>query len=87
MGQFKAIATEPTGLPQQRWLNEIPNDGLIKYLNVFNDERLLVTSPKALMEVLTTKNYDFKKPSMVRNGLGQILGDGILLAEGEEHKV
>ncbi|KAL8940190.1 MAG: hypothetical protein Q9216_002941 [Gyalolechia sp. 2 TL-2023] len=86
MGQFKAIRTEPTGLPQQRWLNEVPNDGLIRYLNIFNEERLLITSSKALMEVLTTKNYDFIKPSLVRNGLGRILGDGILLAEGDEHK-
>lgn len=87
MGQFKAIRTEPTGLPQQRWLNKVPNDGLIRYLSIFNEERLLITNPKALMEVLATKNYDFIKPSMVRNGLGRILGYGILLAEGDQHKV
>ncbi|KAI4169756.1 MAG: hypothetical protein LQ343_005497 [Gyalolechia ehrenbergii] len=86
MGQFKAIRTEPTGLPQQRWLNKVPNDGLIRYLSIFNEERLLITNPKALMEVLATKNYDFIKPSMVRNGLGRILGYGILLAEGDQHK-
>lgn len=87
MGQFTAIAKERTGLPQQRWSNELPNDGLIRYLNVFNGERVLVTSPKALMEVLTTKSYEFIKPALVRNGLGRILGEGILLAEGEEHKI
>ncbi|KAI4194199.1 MAG: hypothetical protein LQ346_003737 [Caloplaca aetnensis] len=86
MGQFAAIRAEPTGSPQQRWINEIPNEGLIRYLNIFNEERLLVTSPKALAEVLVTKNYDFAKPSMVRHGLARLLGVGVLLAEGEEHK-
>ncbi|KAL8799600.1 MAG: hypothetical protein Q9182_005776 [Xanthomendoza sp. 2 TL-2023] len=87
MGQFVTIRTEATGSPQQRWANEIPNDGLIRYLNVFNEERLLITGPKALAEVLTIKSYDFIKPAQIRNGLGRLLGVGILLAEGEEHKV
>ncbi|KAL8679912.1 MAG: hypothetical protein Q9186_003826 [Xanthomendoza sp. 1 TL-2023] len=87
MGQFAAIRTEPTGHPQQRWANEIPNDGLIRYLNIFNEERLLITGPKALAEVLTIKSYDFTKPAQVRDGIGRLLGIGILLAEGEEHKV
>lgn len=46
----------------------------------------MLTSPKALAEVLVTKNYDFEKPAMMRSGLGLILGNGILLAEGDEHK-
>jgi cytochrome P450 len=53
---------------------------------MFNSERLLVISPKALSEVLTTKNYDFIKPDQVARGLGRLLGVGILLAEGDEHK-
>lgn len=81
------IAAEPTGAPMQRWVNEIPNEGLIRYTHLFNVDRLLITSPKALGEVLVQKNYDFVKPKMVRNGLGRLLGVGVLLAEGEEHKV
>ncbi|KAI4113095.1 MAG: hypothetical protein LQ345_005852 [Seirophora villosa] len=86
LGQFAAISSEPTGKPQQRWINEIPNTGLIKYLNIFNNERLLLTNPKALGEVLVTKNYDFLKPAILREGLGVTLGVGLVLAEGEEHK-
>lgn len=47
----------------------------------------MVTSPKSLAEVLVTKNYDFQKPAQVRHTIGRILGFGILLAEGEVHKV
>ena len=54
---------------------------------MFNAERVLLTSPKAIGEVLSQKTYDFVKPSFLRAGIAQILGVGILLAEGEEHKV
>lgn len=46
-----------------------------------------MTSPQGLAEVLTTKSYDFVKPQQFRDGLGRVLGVGILLAEGDEHKV
>lgn len=64
----------------------VPNDGVIRYLALLNQERLLITSPKALAEVLVTRNYDFIKPSTMRFGLGRILGFGILLTEGDEHR-
>jgi cytochrome P450 len=46
----------------------------------------MITSPRGLSEVLTTRNYDFVKPSHVAVGIGRLLGIGILLAEGDEHK-
>ncbi|KAL2128934.1 hypothetical protein VTI74DRAFT_8458 [Chaetomium olivicolor] len=87
MGQFGTIRRSPTGVPMMEWINSIPNDGLIRYLGPFNQERLFITSPKALAEVLVTKNYDFVKPGEFRYNLGRILGIGILLAEGDEHKM
>ena len=45
------------------------------------------TSPRAIAEVLQHKSYEFIKPSFVRLGIGSILGIGILLAEGDEHRV
>lgn len=45
------------------------------------------TTPKALGEVLVQKSYDFIKPRQLREGLARVLGVGVLLAEGEEHKV
>ncbi|KAF1809744.1 cytochrome P450 [Eremomyces bilateralis CBS 781.70] len=85
-GQFPTILRDPNGVPMERWINEIPNEGLILYHHMFNNERVLVTSPKALAEVLVAKSYTFIKPDQLRRGLGQVLGFGILLAEGDEHK-
>ncbi|GAB7355339.1 hypothetical protein MBLNU459_g5868t1 [Dothideomycetes sp. NU459] len=76
-----------SGEPMRRWMEEIPNDGLIRYTNWLNSERVLLTNPKTLAEVLSTKNYEFIKPAHFRSVLGKILGVGVLLAEGDEHKV
>ncbi|KAF2837523.1 cytochrome P450 [Patellaria atrata CBS 101060] len=86
MGQFTTIIREPSGEPLRRWTREIPHEGLIKYTHVFNSERVAPVSPKALSEVLVTKNYEFVKPERLRKGLGRILGVGVLVAEGDEHK-
>jgi cytochrome P450 len=67
-------------------INTIPHNGLIRYLGLLNQERLLVASPKALAEVLTVKTYDFPKPPQVQAAVGRILGVGVIVAEGDEHK-
>ncbi|KAF6240045.1 hypothetical protein HO173_001655 [Letharia columbiana] len=85
-GQLKRISAEPTGEPHRDWIKNVPNEGLIYYTTILNQGRLLLTSPQALSEVLTTKSYDFIKPQQLRNGLGRVLGIGLLLAEGDEHK-
>ncbi|KAI1211052.1 cytochrome P450 [Annulohypoxylon truncatum] len=86
MGQFKDIRSKPTGIPMREWVSTIPNNGIIRYLGPFNQERLLISGSKALAEVLVTRNYEFQKPTTIRFGLSRLLGVGILLAEGEEHK-
>ncbi|RYO91664.1 hypothetical protein DL762_002102 [Monosporascus cannonballus] len=85
-GQFHRIRTEPSGVPHREWAKTIPNDGLIRYLGPFNQERLLVTNPKTLSEVLVTRSYDFVKPADVQYALSRILGVGVLVAEGGEHR-
>ncbi|KAK5956768.1 hypothetical protein OHC33_002256 [Knufia fluminis] len=86
MGQWYAITGEPSGEPMRRWINNTPNDGLIRYLGLFNRERILLTSPKVLAEVLNTKNYEFQRPQLLLRGIMKILGVGLLLAEGDDHK-
>ncbi|EED14436.1 cytochrome P450, putative [Talaromyces stipitatus ATCC 10500] len=85
-GHAKLVPNERSGMPLQEWINEVPNNGLIRYRMMFNKEIIFVTSPKALSEVLVQKNYDFSKPYKLRQGLGRILGIGLIIAEGEEHK-
>lgn len=87
MGQFWCLVNEPQGQPLRRWINEIPHNGLIRYLDFFSRERIAVVGPKALAEVLVHKVNDFTKPPQFVRALGNILGIGLFLAEGEVHKV
>lgn len=76
MGQFGRIRKEPSGFPHCEWIDDIPNEGLIYYTSAFNAERIFVTSPKALAEVLTQKSYTFIKPRQIAQSVGQFLGLG-----------
>ena len=63
-----------------------PNDGLILLRSPFHKSRLLVTKPKALSDLLVTHAYDFVKPKKIANFLRKVLGDGLILVEGDVHK-
>jgi cytochrome P450 len=67
-------------------MNDIPNDGLIKVPGVFNREEILLTDPSTLAEVLVHKSYDFEKTPEIRNIIRIVLGDGLIVVEGDEHK-
>ncbi|KAK4209138.1 pisatin demethylase cytochrome P450 monooxygenase [Rhypophila decipiens] len=55
--------------------------------HLINRERLIVTSAQGLREVLAEHSYDFVKPHLLRAMVGKILGYGLLLSEGDVHKL
>jgi len=65
---------------------EVPNDGLITYRSIFNGDRLLVTSPQAIAEVLVHNSYCYEKPAEERAIIGRFLGDGLTIVEGDVHR-
>ena len=72
----------------RKWLENVPNDGLIRYYVSINLERILPVGPRALKEILVTKSYDFPKPEFIRASLKRLAGEhGLLLVEGDDHKV
>ena len=75
-----------TSRPIRQWIDEVPNSGIIRYLDVFNQERIVLTSPQALAEVLSHRTYEFTKPRQFVKTLARLLGIGLFLAEGKEHR-
>ncbi|KGQ05870.1 Taurochenodeoxycholic 6 alpha-hydroxylase [Beauveria bassiana D1-5] len=69
------------------WIAETANEGFIRIYGAFHREYLIVTSPQALGEVLVSKAYEFEKPPTIRGFFGPVLGHGLVLAEGHDHKV
>ena len=88
MGQSMNLRRDPNGQAQlyRTWSEQVPNNGIIRYLDMFNTEILVPVSPKSLAEVLVQRPYEFIKPPGLVTGLGKILGVGVFLAEGDEHK-
>lgn len=67
-------------------MQTVPNDGLIRYFDLLNSERVLIISPEGLTEFRHTKLYHFVKSPGVRKVLVRLLGEGLIVAEGAEHK-
>ncbi|KIY02304.1 uncharacterized protein Z520_02442 [Fonsecaea multimorphosa CBS 102226] len=82
LSQFKP----PRGADYQRWTREIPNDGLIRLRGFMEGDTVLVTGPKALAEILVTRSYEFPKADRDRVFLRRLIGDGLVAAEGDQHK-
>ena len=68
------------------WMRKWPEAPFIRHRSYGNSEVLLVNSLEAHKQVLQTKCYSFVKPAFFRKLLGEIVGKGLLLCEGEEHK-
>jgi cytochrome P450 len=64
----------------------MPNEGLIRLKGFFNTDQLLVTSPKAMAEILVTRAYEFSKPKPGAAFLTYIIGEGLVTSEGFHHK-
>lgn len=68
-------------------MRTIPNDGLIYFRSVPQPAHLLATNHQALLDVMSTNTYDFEKPWKVRSFLARVLGFGLILSEGNAHRV
>lgn len=82
-GQFLPIVTEECGLPQRRWHYE--HGPVIRYFFPLGFERLSLADEESISHVTTKNPYNFPKPLRAKLWMMRILGDGVLLAEGQEH--
>ncbi|KAE8340680.1 hypothetical protein BDV24DRAFT_61383 [Aspergillus arachidicola] len=76
----------PRGEKYLSYVDTVPNDGIIRLRGFLNSSQLLLTNAEALKEVLVRKAYEFEKPSGERDFLRVILGEGLVVSEGDFHK-
>lgn len=86
LGHGLVMFQRPQGEPHLKMMKETDNDGIIYFRGFFHTDRLVLTSPAALADVLVHRPYDFEKPPWTRAFLRKFLGDGLLMTEGDEHK-
>jgi cytochrome P450 len=67
-------------------MKEIPHNGMIWVRGFFNQWQLMLCSPEAIAEVTVTNSYAYQKPPFISGSIGRIIGFGVVLLEGDEHK-
>ncbi|EIN14705.1 cytochrome P450 [Punctularia strigosozonata HHB-11173 SS5] len=82
-GNFGQILTGDSGTVQDSWHKQYGTT--IKVHGVFNSNRLQTIDPPALNHVLSHSS-DFQKPAMGRYTLVRIVGEGLLIVEGDTHR-
>ncbi|QKX54221.1 uncharacterized protein TRUGW13939_01306 [Talaromyces rugulosus] len=82
----KTLFETPRGKSALHWLRTVPNDGLIAFDYLPKQTYLMATNHQALLDIMSTRTYDFEKPWRFRDFLARIIGFGLILSEGDPHK-
>ncbi|KZT57219.1 cytochrome P450 [Calocera cornea HHB12733] len=78
------MAKITSGSSYEQWASEY---GACFLLPVeLGKQRLILTDPRAIHHIFTTKSYSYQRPEGLRLATRKLLGDGILNSEGEDHK-
>jgi cytochrome P450 len=83
---YKRLLIEPNVDQLAKWCHEIPNEGFIRYHGILNTQKVLVTDPNAVHDIFSTQPYSFIKPPPISKIIRSILGEGIIVVEGDAHK-
>ncbi|KAF2762068.1 cytochrome P450 [Pseudovirgaria hyperparasitica] len=87
LGHSQEIEGLPPGQVFRKWIEQVPNQGVIHYKGYLHlGSAIHVTTPEAMMDVVSTHAYHYEKPGMARKLLSMILGNGLVNVEGDEHK-
>jgi hypothetical protein len=84
---WRRLLTEPDYDVLVHWINNVPNQGMIRYYGFLNAERILITTPLGCKEVLQTQGYNYVKLPWALEVMGQFAPQGILVAPPMKHKV
>ncbi|KAG0328665.1 hypothetical protein BG000_000364 [Podila horticola] len=84
VGNFLDIVREDAGAPHRRWVEQY--GGIVVYRGLFNSLRVIIADPKAISHVFSTNSYQYRKSDRAVRILSQVIGHGVLLAEGDAHK-
>lgn len=82
-GQFFTIITQEVGVPARQWHQQ--HGPVIRYFFPMGAERLSIADDDAIKHMTVRNPYNYPKPQRARQWMMPILGEGVLLAEGQTH--
>ncbi|KAF0487203.1 cytochrome P450 [Gigaspora margarita] len=60
--------------------------GIVRYHGLLNESNILISDPKLIQQVLINNTYDYPRLFFLKNVVKGVLGESIILAEGDPHK-
>lgn len=86
LGHIPKVWLSPPAVAHLDWIDEVQSNVYV-YRGLFYSNRIFIADPRAVTHILSQAQcYDYPKPKQVRKFLTNILGEGILSAEGDTHK-
>ena len=82
-GNLKRIFDSEAAVVHEQWVKEY--GAVFTYRGFLSSYRLYTVDTRALTYIMTQTNL-FPKPENVRRSLADVLGEGLLFAEGDTHK-
>ncbi|KAF9763680.1 hypothetical protein IL306_003015 [Fusarium sp. DS 682] len=79
-----AIKDRPSGDLFMDIAKQYPGEDFVT-LNSFRNH-IMITNPQLLADLLVHNCYDFTKPKRISSFLRYVLGDGLIIVEGDAHK-
>ncbi|KAH0238300.1 cytochrome P450, partial [Aureobasidium melanogenum] len=73
---------EPTSRDLARFHEQASASQLLRYFGVLNSERLLLTDPKDIKQVMDSEAYEFGRSYLIRHLLSPVLGKNSLVENG-----
>ena len=83
LGHVLAIITNEVGVPQRTWHQQY--GPAVRYFLPLGSERLSFVGDDAIKQLTVRNPYNYPKPERARQWMARILGEGVLIAEGEAH--
>ncbi|KDQ64165.1 hypothetical protein JAAARDRAFT_201556 [Jaapia argillacea MUCL 33604] len=84
LGNLRQLQQDTAGHADFEWTNRY--GGIVRIKGPFGEDKLMISDPKALQYILSTSGYNFIKSPDRRELTRALTGDGLLFAEGEDHK-
>ncbi|KAF9895175.1 hypothetical protein FE257_000077 [Aspergillus nanangensis] len=88
-GNFNSLrlaCASARGATTLEWIRAFPGQPIIRWRELGLRNYLLVADEEMIRDVLVNKAIDFEKPQMPRTIVGRLLGRGLAVSEGHEHR-
>lgn len=83
---LKNFLSEPTATDLYRYMQDSPDEPVLRYRGILNGDRLLFATSETIREACVAHCDDWGKIT-ARSLLYPITGEGLLVAEGDVHRV